>query len=341
VASENSRIKERSVDQRNLGGEGLVVSELGLGCMGMSEFYGAGDEEESTATIHRAIELGITFLDTADMYGPFTNERLVGKAIAGRRDEVVLATKFGNVRGEDGSFHGVSGKPDYVREACDASLSRLGVDHIDLYYQHRVDPETPIEETVGAMKELVEAGKVRYLGLSEAGAETIRKADAVHPISALQSEYSLFTRDVEDEILPTVRELGIGFVPYSPLGRGFLTGRWRSIEDMPEDDTRSARFPRFAEENFKKNLELADRVREVAESKGITPGQLALAWLLAQGDDIVPIPGTKRREYLEENAAGAGVTLTEDDLASIEEAMPRGSAAGERYAEEQMRAVGR
>jgi aryl-alcohol dehydrogenase-like predicted oxidoreductase len=341
VASENSRIKERFVDQRNLGGEGLVVSELGLGCMGMSEFYGAGDEEESTATIHRAIELGITFLDTADMYGPFTNERLVGKAIAGRRDEVVLATKFGNVRGEDGSFRGVSGTPDYVREACDASLSRLGVDHIDLYYQHRVDPETPIEETVGAMKELVEAGKVRYLGLSEAGTETIRKAHAVHPISALQSEYSLFTRDVEDEILPTVRELGIGFVPYSPLGRGFLTGRWRSIEDMPEDDTRSARFPRFAEENFKKNLELADRVREVAEGKGITPGQLALAWLLAQGDDIVPIPGTKRREYLEENAGAAGVTLIEDDLASIEEAMPRGSAAGERYTEEQMRAVGR
>ena len=329
------------MDQRNLGGEGLVVSELGLGCMGMSEFYGAGDEEESTATIHRAIELGITFLDTADMYGPFTNERLVGKAIAGRRDEVVLATKFGNVRGEDGSFRGVSGTPDYVKEACDASLSRLGVDHIDLYYQHRVDPETPIEETVGAMKELVEAGKVRYLGLSEAGTETIRKAHAVHPISALQSEYSLFTRDVEDEILPTVRELGIGFVPYSPLGRGFLTGRWRSIEDMPEDDTRSARFPRFAEENFKKNLELADRVREVAEGKGITPGQLALAWLLAQGDDIVPIPGTKRREYLEENAGGAGVTLTEEDLASIEEAMPRGSAAGERYTEEQMRAVGR
>ena len=329
------------MDQRNLGGEGLVVSELGLGCMGMSEFYGAGDQEESTATIHRAIELGITFLDTADMYGPFTNERLVGKAIAGRRDEVVLATKFGNVRGEDGSFRGVSGKPDYVREACDASLSRLGVDHIDLYYQHRVDPETPIEETVGAMKELVEAGKVRYLGLSEAGTETIRKAHAVHPISALQSEYSLFTRDVEDEILPTVRELGIGFVPYSPLGRGFLTGRWRSIEDMPEDDTRSARFPRFAEENFKKNLELADRVREVAEGKGITPGQLALAWLLAQGDDIVPIPGTKRREYLEENASAAGVTLTQDDLASIEEAMPRGSAAGERYTEEQMRAVGR
>jgi aryl-alcohol dehydrogenase-like predicted oxidoreductase len=309
--------------------------------MGMSEFYGRGEEEESTATIHRAIELGMTFLDTADMYGPFTNEKLVGKAIADRRDEVVLATKFGNVRGEDGSFRGVSGTPDYVRDACDASLSRLGVDHIDLYYQHRVDPETPIEETVGAMKELVEAGKVRYLGLSEAGSGTIRKAHTVHPISALQSEYSLFTRDVEDEILPTVRELGIGFVPYSPLGRGFLTGRWRSIEDMPENDTRSARFPRFAEENFQKNVELADRVREVAEGKGITPGQLALAWLLAQGDDIVPIPGTKRRDYLEENAGAAGVTLTEDDLASIEEAMPRGSAAGERYGEEQMRAVGR
>jgi aryl-alcohol dehydrogenase-like predicted oxidoreductase len=329
------------VDQRHLGNEGLVVSELGLGCMGMSEFYGTGDEDESIATIHRAIELGITFLDTADMYGPFTNEKLVGKAIADRRDEVVLATKFGNVRGEDGSFLGVSGKPDYVREACDASLSRLGVEHIDLYYQHRVDPETPIEETVGAMKELVEAGKVRYLGLSEAGPETIRKANAVHPISALQSEYSLFSRDVEDEVLPTVRELGIGFVPYSPLGRGFLTGRWRSIEDMPEDDTRSARFPRFAEENFKRNLELADRVREVSDGKDITPGQLALAWLLAKGDDIVPIPGTKRRKYLEDNAGATDVTLTEDDLARIEEAMPRGSAAGERYSEEQMRAVGR
>jgi aryl-alcohol dehydrogenase-like predicted oxidoreductase len=341
VASGNTRLEEGSVDQRNLGSEGLVVSELGLGCMGMSEFYGTGDEEESIATIYRAIELGMTFLDTADMYGPFTNEKLVGTAIAGRRDEVVLATKFGNVRGEDGSFRGVSGRPDYVREACDASLSRLGVDHIDLYYQHRVDPETPIEETVGAMKGLVEAGKVRYLGLSEAGPETIRKAHAVHPISALQSEYSLFTRGVEDEVLPTVRELGIGFVPYSPLGRGFLTGRWRSIEDMPENDTRSARFPRFAEENFQKNVELADRVREVADGKGITPGQLALAWLLAQGNDIVPIPGTKRREYLEENARAAGVTLTEDDLASIEEAMPRGSAAGERYGEEQMRAVGR
>jgi aryl-alcohol dehydrogenase-like predicted oxidoreductase len=329
------------VDQRNLGNEGLVVSELGLGCMGMSEFYGTSDEDESIATIHRAIELGIIFLDTADMYGPFTNEKLVGKAIADRREQVVLATKFGNVRGEDGSFLGVSGKPDYVREACDASLSRLGVDHIDLYYQHRVDPETPIEETVGAMKELVDAGKVRYLGLSEAGPETIRRAHAVHPISALQSEYSLFTREVEDEIMPTVREIGVGFVPYSPLGRGFLTGRWKSIEDMPENDTRSARFPRFAEENFKKNLALADKVREVADEKGVTPGQLALAWLLAQGEDIVPIPGTKRRKYLEENAGAADVTLTQEDLRRIEEAMPRGSVAGERYYEEQMRAVGR
>ena len=329
------------MDQRNLGNEGLVVSELGLGCMGMSEFYGTTDEDESIATIHRAIELGVTFLDTADMYGPFTNEMLVGKAIVGKREQVVLATKFGNVRGEDGSFLGVSGKPDYVRDACDASLSRLGVDHIDLYYQHRVDPETPIEETVGAMKELVAAGKVRYLGLSEAGPDTIRRAHAVHPISALQSEYSLFSREVEDEILPTIRELGVGFVPYSPLGRGFLTGRWKSIEDMPENDTRSARFPRFAEENFRKNLELADRVREVADDRGVTSGQLALAWLLAQGEDIVPIPGTKRRKYLEENAGAADVTLAKEDLRRIEEAMPRGSAAGERYSEEQMRAVGR
>jgi aryl-alcohol dehydrogenase-like predicted oxidoreductase len=329
------------VQERNLGKEGLSVSELGLGCMGMSEFYGTTDEDESVATIQRAIELGVTFLDTADMYGPFTNEKLVGKAIEGRREEVQLATKFGNVRGEDGSFRGVRGDAAYVRECCDASLRRLGVDHIDLYYQHRVDPETPIEETVGAMKELVEAGKVRYLGLSEAGTETIRKAHAVHPISALQSEYSLFTRDVEDEVLPTLRELGIGFVPYSPLGRGFLTGRFKSVEDMPEEDTRSARFPRFAEENFMKNVELADRVREVAEGKGVTPGQLALAWLLAQGEDIVPIPGTKRRKYLEENAGASDVELTEEDLRRIEEAMPRGSAAGERYSEEMMRAVGR
>ena len=329
------------MQKRNLGNEGLAVSELGLGCMGMSEFYGTSDEDESIATIQRALDLGVTFLDTADMYGPFTNERLVGKAMEGRREEVQLATKFGNVRGEDGSFQGVRGDAAYVRECCDASLRRLGVDHIDLYYQHRVDPETPIEETVGAMKELVEAGKVRYLGLSEAGVETIRKAHAVHPISALQSEYSLFTRDVEDEILPALRELGIGFVPYSPLGRGFLTGRFKSIEDMPEEDTRSARFPRFAEENFMKNVELADRVREVAEGKGVTPGQLALAWLLAQGEDIVPIPGTKRRKYLEENAGASGVELTAEDLGRIEEAMPRGSAAGERYTEEMMRAVGR
>jgi len=336
-----ARFEERSVESRNLGSEGLVVSELGLGCMGMSEFYGTGDEDESVATIHRALELGINFLDTADMYGPFTNEKLVGKAIEGRRDEVVLATKFGNVRGENGERLGISGDPEYVRKACDASLERLGVDHIDLYYQHRVDLETPVEETWGAMKQLVDAGKVRYLGISEAGPETIRKAHSVHPVSALQSEYSLFSRDVEDEILPTIRELGIGFVPYSPLGRGFLTGRWRSIEDMPEDDTRSARFPRFSEENFAKNLVLADRVREVADDKGITPGQLALAWLLAQGDDIVPIPGTKRREYLEDNAGASSVTLTAEDLARVEEAMPRGSAAGERYSEEQMRAVGR
>ena len=329
------------METRKLGNQGLEVSELGLGCMGMSEFYGTTDEDESIATIHRAVELGVTFLDTADMYGPFTNEKLVGKAISDRRDQVVLATKFGNERKEDGTMVGVNGKPDYVREACDASLQRLGVDHIDLYYQHRVDPDTPVEETVGAMKELVEAGKVRYLGLSEAGVESIRKAHAVHPISALQSEYSLFSRDVEDEVLPTVRELGIGFVPYSPLGRGFLTGRWRSIEDMPEEDTRSARFPRFAEENFKKNLELADKVREIADSKGVSPGQLALAWLLAQGGDIVPIPGTKRRKYLEDNAGAADVNLTDEDLSRIEEAMPRGSVAGERYSEEMMKAVNR
>ena len=329
------------MNERNLGREGLRVSELGLGCMGMSEFYGTGDEDESIATIHRAVELGVTFLDTADMYGPFTNEKLVGKAIADRREQVVLATKFGNERGEDGSFIGVNGKPEYVRQSCDGSLERLGVDHIDLYYQHRVDPEVPIEETLGAMKELVEAGKVRYLGLSEAAPETIRRAHEVHPISALQTEYSLFTRDVEDEILPTLRELGIGFVAYSPLGRGFLTGRWRSIEDMPEEDTRTARFPRFQEENFRKNLELADKVREISDEKDITPGQLALAWLLRQGDDIVPIPGTKRRERLEENAAAADVTLTDEDLRRIEEAIPRGSVAGERYAEQQMRAINR
>jgi aryl-alcohol dehydrogenase-like predicted oxidoreductase len=329
------------MNRRNLGSEGLVVSALGLGCMGMSEFYGTGDEDESIATIHRAIELGIDFLDTADMYGPFTNERLVGKAIQGRRAEVVLATKFGNERREDGSRVGINGRPEYVRRACDASLQRLGVDTIDLYYQHRVDPEVPIEDTVGAMKELVEAGKVRYLGLSEAAPETIRRAHAVHPISALQSEYSLFTRELEDEVLPTLRELGIGFVAYSPLGRGFLTGAWKSMDDLPEDDTRAGRFPRFSEENFRQNLELAERVREIAAEKGATPGQLALAWLLVRGDDIVPIPGTKRRKYLEENAGAVDITLTGEDLRRIEEAIPRGSAAGERYSEQMMRTVNR
>ncbi|MEJ7871226.1 MAG: aldo/keto reductase [Rubrobacteraceae bacterium] len=320
------------MDQRRLGREGLVVSELGLGCMGMSEFYGTGEEEESVSTIRRAIELGVTFLDTADMYGPFTNERLVGKAIQGRRDEVAIATKFGIQRQEDGTMLGVNGKPEYVRSSCDASLQRLGVDHIDLYYQHRVDQETPIEETVGAMKELVEAGKVRYLGLSEAAPETIRKAHEVHRISALQTEYSLWSRDVEDGILPALRELGIGFVAYSPLGRGFLTGQIRRFEDLPEGDYRR-QSPRFQGENFDKNLELVDRVNEIAAEKGVTPGQLALAWLLRQGDDIVPIPGTKRREYLEENAAATDVTLTDEDLERIEDAAPKDVAAGERYAD--------
>jgi aryl-alcohol dehydrogenase-like predicted oxidoreductase len=329
------------MEQRALGDGGLKVSALGLGCMGMSEFYGTGDEGESIATIRRALDLGVTFLDTADMYGPFTNERLVGRAIRGRRDEVTLATKFGNVRGENGEFLGVRGDAGYVRRSCDASLERLGVDHIDLYYQHRVDGNVPIEETVGAMKELVEAGKVRFLGLSEAGPQTLRRANAVHPISALQTEYSLFSREVEGEILPTCRELGIGFVPYSPLGRGFLTGAWKRFEDLPENDTRSARFPRFARENFEKNLKLAERVREIAEEKGATPGQLALAWLLHGGEDIVPIPGTRRRERLEENAAAADLKLTKGDLRRIAEAIPAGSAAGARYAEQQMQSVNR
>ncbi|MGI8650475.1 MAG: aldo/keto reductase [Rubrobacter sp.] len=326
---------------REIGNQGMKVSATGLGCMGMSEFYGTIDEAEATATIHRALDLGVNFIDTADIYGPFTNEKLVGNAIEDRRDEVVLATKFGNVRGEDGSFQGVNGSPEYVKKAADASLQRLGTDHIDLYYQHRVDPDTPIEETVGAMAELVEAGKVRYLGLSEAGIETIRKANSVHPISALQSEYSLFTREVEDEILPTIRELGIGFVPYSPLGRGFLTGAWKSFDDLPEEDTRSERFPRFSRENFEKNLKLAEKVRSIAEEKDITPGQLALAWLLHQGEDIAPIPGTKRRERLEENAAATDVELSQEDLKRIEEALPKGSASGERYTEQMMRAVNR
>lgn len=312
----------------------LTVSVLGLGCMGMSEFYGTPDEQSGVDTIHRALDLGVTFLDTADMYGPFTNERLVGRAIAGRRDEVQLATKFGNERRPDGTRVGVNGRPEYVRSACDASLSRLGVDHLDLYYQHRVDKRVPIEETVGAMKELVEAGKVRFLGLSEASAETIRRAHAVHPITALQSEYSLFTRDLEDEILPTLRELGVGLVPYSPLGRGLLTGAV-SAQTLGEGDSRAtAYFPRFQGDNLAANLALVDRVREIAADKGVTPGQLALAWVLAQGDEtlgVVPIPGTKRVRYLEENVGAADVTLSAEDLAALGSAVPRDAVAGERY----------
>lgn len=313
----------------------LTVSELGLGCMGMSEFYGRRDEGEAVATIHRALDLGVTFLDTADMYGPFTNEQLVGRAIAGRRDEVQLATKFGNERLPDGTRLGINGRPEYVRSACDASLQRLGVDHVDLYYQHRVDKTVPIEETVGAMAELVAAGKVRHLGLSEASAATIRRAHATHPITALQSEYSLFTRDLEDEILPTLRELGIGLVPYSPLGRGILTGTITSDASLEEGDSRrSAYFPRLNGEGLRANLRLVDRVRAIAEEKGCTPGQLALAWVLAQGDDalgVAPIPGTKRVEYLEENAAAAAVELTDTDLAALDGAVPRGAVVGERY----------
>jgi len=320
------------MQKRKLGSDGLEVSAKGLGCMGMSEFYGAADEAEATATIQRALELGVDFLDTADMYGPFTNEKLVGRAIAGRRDEVVLATKFGNVRGPNGERLGVRGDPAYVRECCEASLERLGVETIDLYYQHRVDPDVPIEETVGAMSELIDQGKVAHLGLSEAAPETIRRAQATHPIAALQTEYSLWSRDPEDEILPTVRELGIGFVAYSPLGRGFLTGRFRSLDDLPEDDFRR-RSPRFEGENFERNLELVERVEEIASERGVTPGQLALAWVLAQGEDIVPIPGTKHRNYLEQNAAAAGIELSDEELRRIDEAAPAGAAAGERYAD--------
>jgi aryl-alcohol dehydrogenase-like predicted oxidoreductase len=320
------------MNTRRLGTQGLEVAEQGLGCMGMSEFYGTADERQATATIHRALELGITLLDTADVYGPHTNETLVGRAIRGRRDEVVLATKFGIVRSDDPTYRGFDGRPEYVRGACEGSLERLGVDTIDLYYQHRVDPEVPIEETVGAMAELVREGNVRYLGLSEAAAETIRRAHAVHPISALQSEYSLWSRDPEDEVLPTVRELGIGFVAYSPLGRGFLTGRIHSLDDLEEDDYRRM-SPRFRGDNFARNLTLVERVRELAEAKGVTASQLALAWVSAQGEDIVPIPGTKHVSYLEENAAASGIELSQDELARIDEAAPQGIAAGERYAD--------
>jgi aryl-alcohol dehydrogenase-like predicted oxidoreductase len=309
----------------------LTVSTMGLGCMGMSEFYGSADEQQAIDTIHRALDLGVTFLDTADMYGPFTNERLVGKAIAGRRDEVQLATKFGNERKPDGTRVGINGRPEYVRAACDASLERLGVDHIDLYYQHRVDKTVPIEETVGAMAELVEAGKVRHLGLSEASAANIRKADATHPITALQTEYSLFTRDLEDEILPVLRELGIGLVPYSPLGRGILTGAIRPGTLSADDSRNSAYFPRLNGEGLEANLTLVDRITQIAEEKGATPGQLALAWVLAQGEDVVPIPGTKRVAYLEENVGAADVQLTADDLAALDAAVPRDAVVGDRY----------
>ena len=317
--------------QRKLGNQGLMVSELGLGCMGMSEFYGTPDENEAIATIHRALDRGVTFLDTADMYGVGQNEELLSKAISDRREQVILATKFGNVRGNDGSFLGVNGKPDYVHSSCEASLKRLGIEVIDLYYQHRVDPNTPIEETVGAMAELVQQGKVRYLGLSEAAPQTIRRAQAVHPISALQTEYSLWSREPEAEILPICRELGIGFVPYSPLGRGFLTGKIRSMDDLLEGDYRASRYPRFQAENLQQNLELVQRIEEMAAEKGVKPGQLALAWVLAQGEDIVPIPGTKRRTYLEENIAAAQIALSQAELEQIGEMLPPGIAQGDRY----------
>ena len=321
---------------RQLGKSGLTVSALGLGCMGMSEFYGAGDDAESTATIHRALDLGVTFLDTADMYGSGENEFLVGRAIKDRRDQVILATKFGNVRSKtDPTFRAINGKPDYVREACDASLQRLGLDHIDLYYQHRVDQQTPIEETVGAMAGLVQAGKVRYLGLSEAAPNTIRRAHAVHPIAALQTEYSLWSRDPEDGLLAACRELGVGFVAYSPLGRGFLTGQVKRFEDLAEDDFRR-RSPRFQGENFQKNLDLVARIEDIAREKNCAASQLALAWVLAQGDDIVPIPGTRRRKYLEENVGALDVHLTPDDLSRINAAAPADAVAGTRYPEAAM-----
>jgi len=326
------------LQKRKLGNLGLEVSALGLGCMGMSDFYSGRDDNESIKTIHRALDLGVTLLDTADMYGVGKNEELVGRAIKGRRDQVIIATKFGNVRAEDGTFLGVNGRPEYVKQACEASLRRLGVDYIDLYYQHRVDPNTPIEETIGAMADLVREGKVRYIGMSEAAPETIRRAHAVHPITALQTEYSLWSRDVEDEILPTCRELGIGFVAYSPLGRGFLTGKIQKFEDLEEDDYRR-HSPRFQGENFQKNLDLVQQIRKIASEKGCQPSQLALAWLLAQGQDIVPIPGTKKIPYLEENLKALDISLTDDDLARINQVAPQGVAAGERYPEEVMKGV--
>ena len=326
------------MEMRKLGKQGLTVSALGLGCMGMSEFYGQADDKKSIETIHRALDLGITFIDTADMYGPYKNEKLVGKALSGQRDKVILATKFGIVRSGDSGGRSVNGRPEYVKAACDASLQRLGVDHIDLYYQHRVDPNVPIEDTVGAMADLVQAGKVRFLGLSEASPQTIRRAYQVHPISALQTEYSLWTRDPENEILETIRDLGIGFVAYSPLGRGFLTGRFKKYEDIPEDDYRRY-SPRFQGENFRKNLDLVIKVSEIAKRKGVKPGQLALAWVLAQGKDIVPIPGTTIPEHLKENIEALNIKLSDEDLDEINQVMPEGAASGLRYPESMMHLV--